>query len=341
MLDASWFYALLRFEEASLTLRCVLTHGLIDRLDGRPCSLESLQADFGFTQQGARTVVHLLVAMRILEPSDSHWILSAMAKECLSSESAFTRSPYLSMGSGEAEAELWANLQGEFSGPPLYAGSGSTSLMEDDATQDLAQAISVGLGSRARAFAPSLARIIRDEMTPNQTRITDLGAGSPYLMQNCLEIIPHIATATLADQAQGLRYAKAMVDEPDDRMEFVELDIFKSIPPSDVYVLSNTAHDWLLDDYKKIVAGIAQGISPDGIVIIHEPLLESECPEEQQLESLWMACYALTLFRLTAGQGSCYSVSEHDEVLSSVGFARQDEPLPTMDGCTALVYRNG
>ncbi|MEM8734906.1 MAG: methyltransferase [Planctomycetota bacterium] len=341
MFDAGWFYALLRFEEASLTLRSALHHGLIDRLDGRPCSLDSLQADFGFTHQGARTLVNLLVSMRILQPADTHWALTGLAKDCLSSDSAASRAPYLSMGSGEAEAELWANLRGEFSAPPLYASSGSSSLMEDEDTQDLAEAIGFGLASRAKAFAPNLARVIRDEADETQQHITDLGAGSPHVLQNCLAVMPHLSRATLADQAAGLKFAKMMAGEHDQRLEFVEVDIFQTIPDSDLFVISNTAHDWLLEDYKNLVAGMANAISPGGLVIVHEPLLVAEPDEERQLEALWMACYALTLFRLTVGQGSCYSVDEHDDVFRPFGFARSSEPTPTMDGCSTLIYRQG
>ena len=52
-----------------------------------------------------------------------------------------------------------------------------------------------------------------------------------------------------------------------------------------------------------------------------------------------MACYALTLLRYTLGEGTCYTIEEHHQVLAKSGFQPVGEPVPTSDGCTALFYR--
>ena len=97
---------------------------------------------------------------------------------------------------------------------------------------------------------------------------------------------------------------------------------------------------WLESEYVEIMNHVHDSINDGGFVCIHEPLLITEWSDDVQWRNaLWMACYAVTLFRLTHGKGSCYSVQEHDIIQESAGFQRIAQPVETLDGCTALFYR--
>ncbi|MFC1759821.1 hypothetical protein ACFL2H_13820 [Planctomycetota bacterium] len=88
------------------------------------------------------------------------------------------------------------------------------------------------------------------------------------------------------------------------------------------------------------MTNVRGAISPQGLVCIHEPLLRTSWEtKDDWCEALWMACYAVTLFRLTRGKGSCYAVAEHDAIQRKAGFVRTDDPIPTVDGCTVLFYK--
>ena len=89
-----------------------------------------------------------------------------------------------------------------------------------------------------------------------------------------------------------------------------------------------------------IMSNIRSLISRDGVVCIHEPMLVTSWDSETEwMRALWMACYALALFRLTLGEGTSYTIEEHHEVLAMSGFLPSGAPVPTSDGCTALFYR--
>ena len=55
-MDASKFYALMRFEEAAVALRAVMQMDLVDLLGDQTYSFESLRDKLGFTEQGARNI---------------------------------------------------------------------------------------------------------------------------------------------------------------------------------------------------------------------------------------------------------------------------------------------
>ena len=147
----------------------------------------------------------------------------------------------------------------------------------------------------------------------------------------------------LIDRPNGMRFAREMIrDEQmdEDQLELHEADFFRAVPAADVFVISNTAHDWQPQDYSLIIGNIREVIPSDGTICIHEPLLLTSWDSDTEwVRALWMACYALTLFRLTLGAGTCYTIAEHHGILSKHGFQPSGMPMDTCDGCTALFYR--
>lgn len=343
-MDAARFYALLRFEEASLALRTVLHMGLVDQLGNRCFSHDELRETLGFTQQAARTFFALLKVMEILQCDDKGYCVTERAAACLSEDVPTSRKPYLAMGTGAEVEALIDLLQGRHpqDAVPLYAGENAGETVMDDT--DVAREIAIGLSSRARNFAEPLAAAVAGQAS-NAKALADIGAGSPYVSLACLQALPSLEKAILVDRANGMRFAHEIIrSEQIDagRLEFHEADFFESVPASDVYILSNTAHDWQEREYSRITTNIRSVISSGGLVCIHEPILVTSWNSDTQwVQALWMACYALTLFRLTLGEGTCYTAEEHHEMLGKSGFQPVGEPVPTADGCTALFYRAG
>lgn len=344
-LDAGIYYALLRFEEASLALRAALQLQLVDSLRDRALTREQLRQELGFTPQAAKTFFGLLLTMDVLQLADGKFSASPRAQACLALDSPASRQPYLQMGSGDQVGQLIEMLKGNFADDslPLYASGNQASLMEAQASEAVAREIGYGLASRARNFADPLSQVIAEAASSRSRRLADLGAGSPFVAHRCLSLIKGLEAAVLVDQAAGLKFAREMAAElsPEpDRLQFQEADIFVAVPEADVYCMSNTAHDWLPEDYLTLAKNIRAAIAPKGIVVVHEPLLRErwDSPSEWQ-EALWMACYALALYKLTAGQGTCYTAQEHDTVMHQAGFSRRGLPIKTLDGCSAICYQ--
>ena len=198
--DASLFYALMRFEEAALALRVALKLGVVEMIGDDQRSLEQLQAELGFTHQGARTFLSLLVVMRLLELSNGSYRVSSVAKISLACQAPTTRAPYLSMGMGDDVDAMIRALRGE-SGetPPLYGeeGAGAT-LMDSD---EVGSAVAHGLSSRARNFATPLAAAIL-KVAAGAKSMADIGAGSPYIADACLKVIPELEKSHLGGSTE-------------------------------------------------------------------------------------------------------------------------------------------
>lgn len=341
-MDAGEFYALLRFEEAARAMRVTFALDIVERIGDRALSTNELQNEFQFTPQAVRTFFALLRVMNVVTTdAEKRFRVSPAAHRCLASKSAFSRRPYLAMGSDDAD-EFIKLLRGDLSDRPtaLYGRENENSTLMD--VEEVAREISFGLASRAKSFSEPLAQAIHQKAEPTHRIFADLGAGSPYLANACRNLISQFTTLLLVDRSNGMKYIRQMCqrDAIDTcRLEFREQDFFSDVPVADVYVLSNTAHDWLPSEYQEIMSNVRAAISPGGFVCIHEPLLVDNWNNKSEwFEALWMACYAVTLFRLTLGKGSCYSVDEHDTIQQAVGLTRRDVPIRTVDGCTALFY---
>ncbi len=340
--DAGRFYALLRFEEASLALRAALKMNLVDRIGDQQLSRDAIGEMFGFTAQATRTFLALLEVMEILQSSQGQYRIAERAAICLADGITTSRKPYLAMGADPQVDDLIRVLQGKNGedAVPLYSGENAGATVMDE--PDVAREIAVGLSSRARNFATPLATAISTQGSKAKT-LADIGAGSPYVAQACLTAMPRLEKAILLDRPNGMRFAHEIIQaekmDPQ-RLVFQEADFFSEVPVADIYVLSNTAHDWQPQEYALIMNHIRRAIPPDGLVCIHEPLLLTNWDTDTAwLRALWMACYALTLLRLTLGQGTCYSIAEHHEITGKSGFHPIGNPIPTCDGCTALLYR--
>lgn len=352
MSDASPFYAILRYEEASLALRAALKLNVVERLGDRQLTINELQNEFHLTQQASEIFSMLLLLMDVLERvADAPERLQATerARLGLAASSEMSRKAYLSMGSSEAVEELIDLMQGNArAGLPLYAGGETASLMEAQETAELAEEVAMGLASRAKCFAPRLARFIASH-APEVRSIADLGAGSPYLALELAQLLPDTSSIQLVDQPAGLKFAKqisSQVAQKDpakraclERLAYVSADFFSSVPEAELYCLSNTAHDWLPDQYELLIRNIVERCDAPPQIVIHEPLMIDHWETDAQWrQALWMACYALTLFKLTNGQGTCYTLEQHDHILQGCGFERKVPPETTADGCTALLY---
>ena len=350
MLDASPYYTILRYEEASLALRAALELQVVERLGNREVTLAEFQDEFQFTDQASQIFSTLLRLMEVLDRDGTgRFRVTERARICLADSSPNSRKPYLSMGAPDATLELIGLLQGnQPQGMPLYAGRDEASLMEAEETSEVAEAVALGLASRAKCFAPQLAQFIA-EHNPAIRSFADIGAGSPYLAFQIAQAIPEIEKIQLVDQASGLKFAQhiAMQLTQDHsntqkhlgKIQYCEQDFFVSVPPAACYCLSNTAHDWLPAEYAALVRNICLANETPPRIIVHEPLMIDRWETEKQWQqALWMTCYALTLFKLTHGQGTCYTLAQHDEILQSCGYQRTAEPKPTTDGCTALLY---
>ena len=344
-MDAGKYYALLRFEEAAQALRVALKLGIVEKVGDQQLTRVQFAELFDFTPQGARTYIALLEVLEILEGSRGIYSIAPRAKEVLADDLPSSRKPYLLMGSGPEVDALIDMLRGDFDNQPLplYGDSDTPKTLMD--VPIVARDVAVGLSSRSRNFAQPLA----DAIAPYATKmriLADLGAGSPYVGLACLQAMPHLSKVKLVDRPNGMKFVRELAAQIESlgadtsKLEYCEEDFFRSVPGADIYCVSNTAHDWLPEEYEQVITNLRDSIAPGGVVCIHEPLLPTMWNNsEQWIQALWMTCYALSLYKLTAGKGSCYTHDEHRGVMEGCGFGQVGEPVETQDGCTAIFFQ--
>ena len=133
-MDAARFYALLRFEEASLALRAVMRMRLVDEIGNDNLSHSALREKFGFTEQAARTFFALLQVMEILQHTEDGHSVTPLAAECLADGVASSRKPYLSMGTGDDVDAFIDLLRGKHPDDalPLYSGEDAGETVMDN-----------------------------------------------------------------------------------------------------------------------------------------------------------------------------------------------------------------
>ena len=138
-MDAGKYYALLRFEEASIALRAALKIDLIGQIGTQKLELAQFESLFGFTAQGARTFAALLEVMEVLQRSNGIYSVSPRAAATLSKDLPTSRMPYLSMGDSNETDLLLEMLRGNFpdSSKPLYEHPDSCLLYTSPSPRDL------------------------------------------------------------------------------------------------------------------------------------------------------------------------------------------------------------
>ena len=341
-MDAAKYYALLRFQEAAVAMQAAFHLNLVDKLSDRELTFVELRDEFGFTHQGARTYAILLEVMEVLANKKGKWSVTERAQATLTAQAPTSRRPYLALGAGDDCLQLIDALRGKFPDEylPVYGGDATGATLMDDPV--VAKELAIGLSSRARNFAQPLASLVSKYGSKGRI-LADIGAGSPYVAQACLTAMPHLSKVILVDRENGLKYAREMAKSAEintDRIDFVAQDFFQDVPAADIYVVSNTVHDWLPSEYQEIMTNVRDALAPGGIVCVHEPLLLATWNSaDEWVRALWMACYALTLYKLTSGKGTCYTHEEHNEIMGETGFEPLSEPAETSDGCSAVFYK--
>ena len=348
--DASRFHAVLRAEEASIALRTAIRMSMFDRskLPSR-FTAEQFAAAFKLSPQGAAVMLPLLQTIGAYTLDDSGYAIDDTAAEELCLESDSSSAPYFLLGCPPEVSLLQQLILGTREiDTPLYSRTEfGRSVMES--STDVASTIGNALAARAKLFAPLLARHISTVLSfragRRKLQLTDFGAGSPYVSLACLKQVENIEAANLLDRSLALNAAQTMLAAEatptgmqEARLRFVVANIFtEEAPRTNLAVFSNVLHDWSPADHKTLISNAARSMESGDIICLHEPLLLP--PNSESIDSAkahWMACYSLALFRLTAGEGRCYSRKEYAELLTSCGFNLLEGIFPTRDGCEAI-----
>jgi hypothetical protein len=333
----------------TLCLRAALMLNLTSRHDkGNALRSLELATLLEIDHLAGRSFFNVLVTLGILTHESSlGYSVSADAHVLLEDGQDFTLRPYLEMGMDDDQEliDFVAFLKDPMlHGLRLYSESNQRCLMDDTS---LSKAIANGLGSRARRFAPSLAKLIANRLPDDQRVIMDVGAGTAFVAGQLRTLLPN-SRILLADRPNAMSCLRESCTElnidliQNNAIEIMSCDIFDrgTLPvfgSTDLILLSNVLHDWAPEQIKEIVGNLCKTMKPNAMLLVHEAFLDFK----DTSRAPWMSSYGMALNMLTAGQGSCYSTSEYAGMLKRFNLRPCSEPIETTDGCKAVFYQLG
>ncbi|MFO7286508.1 MAG: methyltransferase [Gammaproteobacteria bacterium] len=148
-------------------------------------------------------------------------------------------------------------------------------------------------------------------------RIADIGGGHGHLLRAILEHVPH-ATGVLFDLPQVVAEIAHLRSA---RFETIAGDFFTDpLPAADTYLLMDLLHDWPDDRAARILAALRRAAPVGARALIVEALI-GEGPGREFGK-------VLDVIMLATTGGRERTVSEHEELLRSVGF-ELERVIPT------------
>ena len=96
-------------------------------------------------------------------------------------------------------------------------------------------------------------------------------------------------------------------------------DMFVTIPHGfDVHLFSHVLHDWNIEQNTRLIRNSFNSLNKGGVIMIHDAHINAD-----KSGPLSVAEYSILLMFST--QGKCYSISELEEIMESVGFGNIEE----------------
>lgn len=309
---------------------------LFSRLHRQPCSQAELQAELGLADRPMHVLITAIRAMGLLTLDASHRLcLTPVASEHLAG-GPLDVSDYLRLAADapgvRAMIEQLVTNKPAGAAPQVDSVAwiykkGSASAMDE---ASLARFFTLALAGRARNVAPYLAQ--QAPLAEART-LVDVGGGSGLYAIACLQKYPRLQ-ATVWDRAEVLKVAADFAAESGvtDRLTLLPGDMLTdSVPPADVYLLSNILHDWDIPECRRLIARLAAEMTSGSQLLIHDVFLNDALDGP-----LPIALYSAALFTVT--EGRAYSASEYREWLTAAGL-RPGELLPTLVHCAILPSR--
>ncbi|HBI45332.1 MAG TPA: methyltransferase [Planctomycetales bacterium] len=319
-LDPTPLFELYRGNFGSELLTAAVAHfHIFDRFVGGPKTADELRSDLGLD---SRPVTVLLTALRafglLVTDGPGRLDLSELAREHLTTGSAFDVSDYIRMGADSPgvltmvdrlRTNRPAGSKPEEAGAAFIYREGIESVMEHE---EEARRLTLALAGRARNVAPVLAE--RVPLGPARV-LLDVGGGTGLYSIAFLQRNPALR-AIIWDRPEVLKVAAelAAAHGVADRLECRPGDMFTDQPPpADVVLLSNVLHDWDINECRTLIARCAAVLPRGGRLLIHDVFLNDALDGP-----LAIALYSAALFCLT--EGRAYSAGEYSGWLREAGL---------------------
>jgi hypothetical protein len=286
--------------------------------------INELQLDFNgicnyFTLDGrcADVMLTYFVSLGLLSTENKIYHVTNKASEFLLKTSHWSLLPYFSTQIERPIVEKM--LIALKTGKPQSWGARKDELEWVKAMEkpDFADKFTFGMDSRGAFFAPGLANNF-DFSRYNS--IIDIGGASGIYATSIIEHFSHLKGAILekspVDKLAENSIAKRGMQNA---VRIYEGDMFQSIPTGfDIHLFSHVMHDWNIEQNSVLIKNSFDSLNKGGIIMIHDAHIDRD-----KSGPLSVAEYSVLLMFSTYGK--CYSISELDEIMKSVGFVNIQE----------------
>lgn len=308
---------------SSAVLAASLRLGLFETLEKQPKTLEQLMEELSISFRGMQAFLHSLLAMGLIEKQDDLF----RNRPHTSAYLIEGREGYLG-GLIEMEVENFLTpekliLAAQEDRPTIYGDDDVWEKHQQD--QEKAKKFTAAMHSistkpaLALANSPSLQSIFLEKTT-----LIDIGCGSGVYSIALLQQFPHLKSY-LCDLPSLEKTTKKYIKNYglENNAKFHGFDMFQNNwPQGDIVLFSQILHDWNYKQGELLLQKAYQALSKNGIVLIHEKLMEP--PNYQPLAN---ALVSLDMLVWTEGQQ--YSFSQLENTLQNVGFIRIRQEITT------------
>jgi hypothetical protein len=166
-------------------------------------------------------------------------------------------------------------------------------------------------------------------------RIVDLGGGRGTLLAYLLGA-DHDATGVVFDRAEALAEAPQVLAGAgvSGRAECLPGDFLSEVPPGDLYVLSQTLHNWADEQVLTVLGNCRKAGRPGNSIMVIELMLP-DGPEPS-------AAHLMDLIMLTTLGGRERTRAQHEELMAEEGYHLvRDTPLARVLPWRVLEFQHG
>jgi hypothetical protein len=188
----------------------------------------------------------------------------------------------------------------------------------------------------SRVTGTMVAELARSGFRPLASgRIVDLGGGRGTLLAYLLGADPG-ATGVVFDRAEALAEAPQVLADAglSDRAEFIPGNFLREVPPGDLYVLSQTLHNWNDEQVLAVLGHCSEAGRPGNSIMVIELILP-DGPEPS-------LAHIMDLIMLTTLGGRERTRAQHEALMAQAGYHRvRDTPLAGVLPWRILEFRHG
>ncbi|CAM3422156.1 methyltransferase [Kibdelosporangium persicum] len=312
-----------------MSIRVAATLGLVERAGSGGATAAQLAAETGTSAPALRRMLDHLVTVGVfdVDPDSGRYRPTGLGAQ-MSADAPQGVKPLLDItcAGGRAELAFVDLLETITTDSPAYVRRYGRDFWADlEADPKLRSSFDAQMEWRFQAHAPQIA----DRFDWGRfTEILDVGGGDgnllaailrahPGVRGRVLDYAPSVAAAASRFEAAGLA----------DRAGAVSGSFFDPLPEgADACLLSDILHDWDDENSRKILAGCRQAVTPNGTVVVIEPV-------RGRGDST-----GIDLFMLMCFGGRERTVEELAELAAGCGLELAGSG-PVSEGRTALEFR--